>query len=187
MEPEAKARAIVVARRWTAAGIIASLFASVAWNRPYIPGQFLDLPMMFPGHTSPLLLAILICNQAKNVWLKVGHGYAAYAFLGIPIAIVALTPMNADVRFLLERGTYERAISTGTKYGNQQEVKLEGRKVTYWRWSRWGIDNTMGIVYDPTDRLVTPSEKGNDELARYAEPWRVDRRFARGWYFIRGT
>lgn len=66
----------------------------------------------------------------------------------------------ATRRFQEEVALYKKAISTKTHFGDQFTENNSGRTVTYWRWAQTGIDNAVGVVYDPSDEFPELEDDG---------------------------
>ncbi len=60
---------------------------------------------------------------------------------------------DPSFRLNAEMADYKRAIASDRSFGDQHEEEINGRKLTYWRWMSWGIDNAVGVVFDPSDKL----------------------------------
>ncbi len=60
---------------------------------------------------------------------------------------------NPEFRAGIERASYLEAARSGTPFGDQHDEEIDGRNLIYWRWMAWGIDNAIGVIYDPQDRF----------------------------------
>jgi len=103
---------------------------------------------------------------------------------------VLLLPNPAGVRYTAELPAYEKAVATGKAFGDQYTEESDGRKLTYWRWIQFNLDNAFGVIYDPEDRLT--NEQRGDSLAGDAMAFRDQAHGAMfritkikpRWYFV---
>jgi len=75
-----------------------------------------------------------------------------------------------EFRLRYERHRYLEAARGGAPYGDQHEEIVNGRRLLYWRWMSWGLDNSIGVIYDPRDlflqgRYDEPDRRNLDFLA----------------------
>ena len=61
-------------------------------------------------------------------------------------------------RFRVEHLMYEKAVASHTKFGDQYSEEINGRTLIYWRWMTWNLDNAVGVIYDPMDKLSTKED-----------------------------
>ncbi len=59
---------------------------------------------------------------------------------------------HAMARYKAEIAQYKGAVATKRPFGDQITAKGGGRELIYWRWAQYGIDNAVGLVYDPLDK-----------------------------------
>lgn len=124
------------------------------------PGQWPGDTEWFPEEFSALCLLWIwilvdLLLYKKRQWL-------ALVWLALSSSIQFLPPIprpQPESRWLAERAAYRGAIDTGSTFGDQHTETVRGRKLTYWRWRSWGIDNAIGILYDPKDILDPEDEE----------------------------
>lgn len=95
----------------------------------------------------------------------------------IMITLSVMTPCimpvrpNPETRFNVEKAQYLEAARTGGQFGDQNVELIDGRKLIYWRWASWGIDNAIGVIYDPQDRFVQGADgeldRSNDDSVAF--------------------
>ena len=123
--------------------------------RAFFPNQWLGNTGLFATDIWPILAWGCAWFVAIGVALKMERGV-----LILIASLIALGPCflpirpNPESRFRAERQAYLKAAVGGGRYGDQFDVNVGGRKLIYWRWVSWGIDNSIGVIYDPKDRLM---------------------------------
>ena len=63
------------------------------------------------------------------------------------------TEPDPAIRFKAEIHRYKEAIQFSQRYGDEYSEWMNGRTLIYWRWMTYDIDNAIGVVFDPADRL----------------------------------
>jgi hypothetical protein len=106
---------------------------------------FLFVPVLLAAVLSCLFLARLrMTVQLAALSVLIGIGW---------ILLNRWGDKDPLPRFQAEKVSYQAAILKKTTFGAQFTETYEGTVYTYWRWESFGIDNAIGIIYDPTDSL----------------------------------
>jgi hypothetical protein len=105
--------------------------------------------------------------------------------IGILVMPFAWTWPSGDYRyrFEAERANYENATADDIVFGDEYRENSDGRSLTYWRWMAWGIDNAVGIVYDPDDRLSVKNDLKVFGEATHGVLFKVQR-IEKCWFFV---
>ena len=146
-------------------GVVTILYAKAMYfgdlTRAYRPGNWngesnMDGAAELIGVGFCLILSFAIAMSARRGILTLG---LVIWFFCLIQATTNLFPRNPpSVRFQAEINSYKNAIATQKPFGDQYAEESNGRKLTYWRWITFGIDNAVGVIYDPLDKL----DKEND-------------------------
>lgn len=142
-------------------GIITFLYSKAmlfgAITRAYQPGNWVgEAGIMngaaeLAGVTFCLIISLAIALISRRSILTIG---LVTWFGGLTFVTNNLITRNPpSVRFKAEINSYKNAIATQTPFGDQYVEESNGRKLTYWRWITYGIDNAVGVIYDPADKL----------------------------------
>ncbi len=128
-----------------------------AYARAYQPGQWVGAAPFMEGlyHFATAAFCIIfaatiaiILRRFGTILLLAGIFSLVY-FVGFSDARAP----NPAARYLVELPKYQEAIRSGVKYGDQYSEVVNGRQLTYWRWMTWDLDNAVGVIYDPSDKL----------------------------------
>ncbi|MCC6685629.1 MAG: hypothetical protein IT205_01425 [Fimbriimonadaceae bacterium] len=127
------------------------------------PGQWAGEVGMFPiplwGLLIPCLTFVIAAAilTKRNQWLPI-----IVLFAGLIVPCLLPFRPRPEQRFAAEKTSYLQAVRTGARYGDQHSASIAGRKLTYWRWAAWGIDNAVGVIYDPEDRFPYGDLEGKE-------------------------
>jgi hypothetical protein len=126
--------------------------------RLFMKGQWLGETGLAPGLLNFVigvclaLISLLICSFCKRERL----GFVSLAiYLLVFLSQVFILPhigiFDEVHRFKNEVADYKTAVATNQAYGDQFSERSDDRQLTYWRWAQFGIDNAVGVIYDPAD------------------------------------
>ena len=141
-------------------GIASVLYAKTiffgAITRAYQPGNWVGESYMdgfseLIGVAFGLICSIAIAMLARRGILTLGLVVWFCVLLFVTNSLFTRNPPS--VRFQAEIISYKNAIATQKPFGDQYAEESNGRKLTYWRWITYGIDNAIGVIYDPLDKL----------------------------------
>jgi|GEM_PF-5611848 len=168
------------------------LVATTYWLsiRHLFPGQWVGDTGFFALDSAFLGAAFgtIACYLAALAVLISTRRFVAAVLLTTLVLVSCVLPslpVDPSRRYLAELPRYKRAIESGQPYGDQHRESVDGRTLTYWRWKAWGIDNAVGVVHDPQDRLMSSDDEERSAF-KGATGGIVHRaeRFAPGWYFV---
>ncbi len=135
--------------------LVNAVVCQFAFFRHLYPGQWCGPVGMFP---MPLwaFFVLAVTMVVGATFIKGPRPVLPVAILILSTIAPCLLPFRPDRgwRFGVEKPDYLRAAGSGSKFGDQHEGEIGGRKLIYWRWTSWGIDNAIGVIYDPQDRLL---------------------------------
>ena len=153
-----------------------------AFFRPYYPGQWCGqlgwIPIPFWALPLPMFtygIAFLFLRRRADLVPTI--------LLTLSLVVPCFLPIrpNPENRFNIERSQYIQAVRTGIPLGDQHQAVVDGRRLTYWRWAAWGLDNAVGVIYDPEDRF--PLMFPNEPISGYSDERRAFREFTHGGLF----
>lgn len=126
---------------------------------PYRKGNWLGEQGMFFGLDEILFgglfafISLLVCIFCKREKLGiVSMPIYVLVFFGQFWLVPKTAVTEPTYRFKSEVVDYKQALSSNSVFGDQFSEQMNGRKLTYWRWGHWGIDNSVGVIYDPKDQ-----------------------------------
>ena len=157
------------------------------YHRAFQAGNWLGRIQMFDGLYSyvfvifsiPFAFGYLLIARRYLLALGLSIWCGGVVFVGS-----ILNQTNPpEVRYTAEMPLYEQAIATSKPFGDQYTEESGGRKLTYWRWISWGIDNAVGIIYDPLNMLSIEEDKMAFREPSTGVLFRI-RRIEPKWYFV---
>jgi hypothetical protein len=168
--------------------VLSGVFAILFWwfnlrhlfpgNWPGRRGWFLDgfkfLPFLIVSSWVAILLLLRVRQRSIAVLFVIS--------ISLPVLFAGVV-LDGKYRFTWEKYRYEQAIETGTKFGDQYEEDLNGRKLTYWRWISWGIDDALGVIYDPSDKLNIEDDRMAFRESSQGVLFRI-RKMGPHWYLV---
>ncbi len=175
------------------------LLADLRSRNPYVPGAWLGNVSEFA--VVKAILVFLACMAASLVSAFVLRPRDLFrvlivsALIGFVVLVArgpAREPSGAGIpnlpeamaRYNVEADGYRKAVETQSRFGDQYSTSSAGRRITYWRWIQIGLDDAVGVVYDPADKY--PAGEGDDrafwEQTR-GVPWRT-KKVEPHWYLV---
>ncbi len=123
--------------------------------RHLYPGQWRGQVGLFPIELWAFLPLFVTFTLAAYL-LQGKKGVVPVIMLTLSMFTPCFLPFRPDPEFRagIEKPSYLQAARTGTPFGDQYEEEVDGRELIYWRWATYGIDNAIGVIYDPEDRFL---------------------------------
>lgn len=126
---------------------------------PYMPGIWIDIPVVFTSLIIliAIFLVLAVCQSIIQMrrWLRVALSALFFAIIGLNLVGAKQDSRNlATARFNAEKSEYSEAVVEGKNFHNQVSETHGNRNLVYWRWAQTGFDNAVGIIFDPSDKLL---------------------------------
>jgi hypothetical protein len=158
--------------------------------RAYQPGNWLDTGGILDGLHWVLafigfaFLALVLAVVCKRFLVAASLVIFYCGLLFLP-NLVKTTSDKLDPlpRFEAELPAYQQALQTGNPFGAQFSEESDDRRLTYWRWITYGIDNAVGIIYDPKDKLAIFGDGMAFREQAHGGMFRI-RKLKSCWYFV---
>ena len=138
-------------------GILAFLRFRSSHFRAYQPGNWIGNAPFLEGLELFILglilsvISVIITLQARRY---VQSMLLILLFVGaFSLNLNSRFSPKASTRYNAELPQYKDAVRTNHKFGDQFSEEINGRTLIYWRWMTWDLDNAVGVIYDPADKL----------------------------------
>ncbi len=170
--------------------VLVALYSQWLFRRHFIPGNWVGDQGMFGTEFVWILVGLCLLLSALSMLMvqkRVVPAIVVVLFIIVPF--VSRWPIGDwGFRWRSERASYMRAVRSSDSFGDQHSEVVDGRRLVYWRWWSGGIDNGIGVLYDPEDRL--DREKREDLYAFKSATGGVVSTLVRiepGWYYVTHT
>lgn len=143
--------------------VILLLVGFVLSLRVCFPGNWLGNNGWIIGSLKVALMAMTSFSLTCYMLLRLKRYLSVFVLIACLVGFLFLSTLSHSLvpRFRVEQDAYQQAILSGKPYGDQFSHQADGRKLTYWRWVAWGLDNAYGVIYDPEDRFSKDGEDGS--------------------------
>lgn len=157
------------------------------YRQAYDPGNWIGKVNMGTGEMELLIvgicgvLALVSALLFRQWWLALGM---SLLFVGLLYFIPSRFGSGDPIpRFRAEQPFYKGAVKTRTRFGDQFSETINGRSLIYWRWMTWDLDNAVGVIYDPADKLTTEGDEAAFQGPAKGVLFKI-RKIEPKWYFV---
>lgn len=168
-------------------GILVFLRFMSSYSRAYQPGYWIGKAPFLEG--LELLMLGLILAVISVTTTLCARRYAMSVLLIVLFFGAFLLNLNSrfepkpSTRYTVELPDYKKAVRTNHKFGDQFSEEINGRTLIYWRWMTWDLDNAVGVIYDPADKLSVEDDRMAFRTPSTGALFKIQKIESK-WYFV---